>query len=140
MIAKKIISTLGAAKAGVFQRLENDSDLMSVVNGVFDAVEKGTKFPYIVLGEMTAIPFDSKQSAGQEVTLTIHTWSDYPGDDEILSVIHPKILRAISHSPIDVGENLGVMLARLDTEETIQEPDGRIRQGIIRLRFRIMEV
>src|SRR5690554_1099421 len=88
----------------------------------------------------TAIPFDSKQSAGQEVTLTIHTWSDYPGDDEILSVIHPKILNAISRSPIDVGENLGVMLARLDTEETIQEPDGRIRQGIIRLRFRIMEV
>ncbi|MGG3737253.1 DUF3168 domain-containing protein [Aeribacillus pallidus] len=140
MMNKKEISTLGMVKSGVYQRLSQDPSLNAVINGVFDNVDEKTPYPYIVLGAMTGSPWGSKTSAGQEVTLTIHTWSDYPGDEEILIKIHPLILEAISREPIDVGSGLSVMLARLEMEETLESPDGMTRQGIIRFRFRIMEV
>lgn len=140
MMNKKLVSTLGLVKSAVYKRLSEDPAIQSVVSGVYDHVDKHARFPYIVLGEMTGFPWDSKTSAGQEVTITIHTWSDYPGDEEILLKIHPLIFDAISREPIDVGENFAVMLARLEMEETIESPDGRARQGITRFRFRIMEV
>jgi len=138
-INKRLISTLKDLKSGIYQRLSSDIELMKQVNDVAEDYEKGSKFPYIVIGSVNATEWSSKTSAGQEVSLTLHTWSDYPGDLEVLS-IHPYILNSISNEPINVGDDLIISLARLDSEEVIPNPDKKTRQGILILRFKIMEV
>ena len=136
---KKLISVTGDLKAGVYERLSQDENLKGVITGVFDEVKGHQPFPYIVLGEITANEWSSKTSAGQEVTLTIHTWSEYRGDEEVLD-IHRLILESISKSPLDLGSGLGVMLSRLDSEETTKDLNDKLRHGVMILRFRIMEV
>lgn len=138
-MTKRMLSTLKAVKSGVYQRLKNDEGITKAVNGVFDEPHGRPKFPYIIIGHVNGNRYGTKQSAGQEVSQTIHTWSDYRGDLEVLS-IHPLIVEAISREPIDIGEGLYIMLSRLETEEVLKNPDNRTRQGILIFNFTVMEV
>lgn len=138
-VRKKLISTIKALKKGVYERLSSDGDLLNRVNEIAEEIDKNVKFPFVVIGSANATEFSSKTSAGQDVSLTLHTWSDYPGDLEVLE-IHELILKAISREPINVGDDLEISLARLDSEEVIKNIDNRTRQGILIFRFIIMEV
>lgn len=137
-MTKRMVSTLKAVKSGVYQRLKNDTELMSAINGIFDEPEGKPKFPYIIIGHVNGNPYGTKQSAGQEVSQTIHTWSNYRGDLEVLT-IHPLIVEAISKEPIDLGDGLYIMLSRLETEEVLRNPDNKERQGILIFSFTVME-
>ncbi len=54
---------------------------------VFDQVPQDSAFPYLVIGEDTSGPFDTKTEDGMEHRLTIHTWSRYRGLKETKQII-----------------------------------------------------
>ena len=60
-----------------------DVDGTSITSKVFDDVPEGTAYPYVVIGEETAIPMGAKDVDAHEHTLTIHVWSQYRGRKEI---------------------------------------------------------
>lgn len=133
----RMVSTIYEVKRGVYQRLSNYQPLLELVTEVFSEAGKKPILPYVFVGEVTANSYTTKQTGGQEVTLTIHTWSDFAGDDEVLQ-IHPVILEALNEG-IDVGEQYYVMLSDLENEQILRNPDRQTRQGILEVNFTVME-
>lgn len=105
---------------------------------VHDAVPQNASFPYVTIGEDTAIDWGSKTSNGQEVTVTLHVWSRYNGYAEA-KLIGGEVIELITVVPL-IMAGFTADPARLDLQEFIIDSDGITRHGIIRFRLFISEV
>ena len=124
-------SPLLALQKAIYDRLK-----ANLTCPVYDHVPDGVTMPYVTLGEDTSVDWSTKLEAGQEITHTLHVWSDYNGMAEVKQIID-QVIQALTSSPLQV-EGFFVVLARLDMVETMRDPEG-YRHGIVRFRFKIQE-
>ena len=104
----------------------------SVAVGVYDHVPTGTAYPYISLGEETAINVGSKDKDGNEHTMTLHVWSQYQGRREIKEIMQ-SIYTQLHDTAISVTGASFVNIKH-EFETTLMEADGITRHGVIRFR------
>ena len=99
---------------------------------ILDDVPSDTKYPYIVIGEETSIDNDTKDNAGAEHTITIHSWSQYIGLKEV------KLMEAFLvdklHQSIITMPNADIVNIRREFDQVLVEPDGITRHAISRYR------
>ncbi len=104
----------------------------SITSKVFDDVPEGTAYPYVVIGEETAIPVGAKDTDGHEHTLTFHVWSQYRGRKEIKQIMQ-QIYTLLHNVAISITGATLVNI-RHEFERTLLESDGITRHGVIRFR------
>ena len=104
----------------------------TAITGVFDDVPQGTAYPYIVVGEETAIDVSSKDKDIFEHTLTVHVWSQYRGRRDI-KVIMKQVHDILHDSSLTVSGGSMVNM-RQEFQTTLLEGDGITRHGVIRFR------
>ena len=100
--------------------------------GVYDEVIEGNSYPFITLGEETAIDYSTNNLVGAETTINIHVWSRYKGSKEtkeILDKIH-DLLHDVNLSV--TGVNL--INLRFEYSDIMRDPDGITRHGVMRFR------
>lgn len=128
-------SAESAVQAAVYGALKGDDALsaMPVEGKIFDLVPSTIAYPWIRVGEMTAVPFDTQDSAGQEHTVTIHSWSQYLGHKEvkeimasIYSVLHNAVLTVVGHQTV---------LCMFEFSQVFDDPDGITHHGVQRFRI-----
>ena len=104
--------------------------------GVYDEVTEGATYPFVVLGEETAIDYGTKDLVGGETTINIHIWSQYKGSKqtkEIMDKIH-DLLHDIDLTV--TGFNL--INLRFEYSDIMRDPDGVTRHGVMRFRAIIL--
>ncbi len=99
---------------------------------VFDQVPQDSAFPYLVIGEDTTGPFDTKTEAGMEHRLTIHSWSRYRGLKETKQLM-AAVTAALDGAGLSVSGH-DLVLLRQDFGATFLDPDGLTRHGVQRFR------
>lgn len=122
----------------VYAALTGDTDLMAVITGVYDHVPAETTVPYIVIGDDTSIEFDTKTNVGEEVTLTIHIWSEHEGRKELKEI--QGHLARILHDQLLTVEDHNTVLVRREYAETLRDPDGATWHGVVRFRIIVTAV
>ena len=85
-LSKMSDHSLGLQKT-IFDALDGDSTLQSLVTDVFDFVPENTAFPYVKIGEETSVDNGTKTLQGNEHTLVIHTFSRYRGSKETKEIM-----------------------------------------------------
>jgi hypothetical protein len=120
--------------AAVYTALTGDATLTALVGTrVFNHVPQETAFPYVVIGETTLVPFDSKTTEGAEVVLTIHSWSRYRGSKEILD-IQKAVVDVLDKASLTVTGHSLVQL-RVAFADNFEDPgDDKTRHGVQRFR------
>jgi hypothetical protein len=123
----------------IYDTLANDYTLSALVTGVYDSVPQAedagtdTAFPYITVGDDTALDWNTDTSNGKEATITIHSWSRYRGRAEVKE-IQGAIYQALHLANISVqGYNLVECWS--EYSETLVDPDGLTRHGVQRFRM-----
>jgi hypothetical protein len=121
-------------QTALFNRLDGDSTLDGLVgnNKIFDDVPQGTAYPYVVIGEETAINSGSKTLDGCEYTLTIHVWSRYRGRKEVKSIMERIYTLLNDYDMVVSGASL--VNLRQEFEQVLMDVDGITRHGVIRFR------
>ena len=121
-----------ALQKTIFDALDTDSTLQSKVTDVNDFVPENTAFPYVKLGEDTAIDNGTKTLQGNEHTLVVHTFSRYRGSKEIKDIM-ARIYTVLHESSLTVSgaslENL-----RFEFSDVLKENDGLTTHGLQRFR------
>lgn len=102
---------------------------------VFDHVPQDSPYPYVVVGDDTAVPWDTDDSLGTEATVTVHAWSQYRGRAEAKELLE-QIYTALHRQDIAV-ENAVTIESIAEFQQTIVESDGLTRHGIIRFRITV---
>ncbi|MFL0365379.1 DUF3168 domain-containing protein [Pseudobacillus sp. 179-B 2D1 NHS] len=127
-------TALWPLQQAVFQRLSSDPVLSGMITGVFDSVEEDQAYPYVVIGEPNQVPFDTKNTFGEEISIVIHVWSNYAGKKEAYNILS-ACLKALSYKlDIQDFELLKVEKRGMTVFDDIN-PD--IKHGVLRMRYTI---
>lgn len=129
-------SPLLPIQAAVLTALQADAQLMSTVTGVFDWVEEGQAYPYVVIGEAFETPDNAHDRHGSETVITLHVWSQYRGYAEALRIAG-RVIKALDHTPLTVAGHHHVA-TRFEFSQTLTDPEppGDIRH--VPMRFRVV--
>lgn len=132
-----------AAQSAIYSKLTNNADIMSRVVGIFDAVpqtENGsdTEFPYITIGEAVHSEWDTDNTIGNDVSVTIHVWSRYRGRRETKE-IQGMIFNALHRQDLTY-EGFDFISIDFEASQSFLDADGLTRHGIQTFRILIDEV
>tara|TARA_R100001480_G_scaffold61229_2_gene73724 strand:- start:174 stop:575 length:402 start_codon:yes stop_codon:yes gene_type:complete len=116
----------------IFNALDGDSTLQSLVTDVYDFVPESTAFPYVKIGEETSIDNGTKTLQGNEHTLVIHTFSRYRGSKEVKEIMS-RIYALLHESSLSVS-GASLVNLRFEFSDVIKENDGFTSHGIQRFR------
>jgi len=106
---------------------------------VYDHVDNEAVFPFVAIGEDTAVDFSAKSEPGQEVTHTIHVYSRWSGMKETKDIMDQVIRALTGDRELDLGDEFRIVLSRLDSVNSFRE-DENTRHSVVRMRYLIEEV
>ena len=121
-----------ALQSSIYSALNVSAITTTLSCGVYDEVVEGNSYPFIALGEETAIDYSTKNLVGAETTINIHIWSQYKGSKEtknIMDKIH-DLLHDVSLSVSGVN----LINLRFEFSDIMRDPDGITRHGVMRFR------
>ena len=118
----------------IFQRLNSSPGSGYTV---YDDVPEDAEFPYIVVGDGSSIPFDTKDTNGSEASVVVHSWSRFDGREEVKQIMG-EIYDLLHEAEFGV-QGHDTILCLVEFQETFLEPDGRTRHGIQRFNLIITE-
>ncbi|OLO40316.1 hypothetical protein BTR23_07455 [Alkalihalophilus pseudofirmus] len=116
-------------------RLENDETLMSKITGVLDEIDSGQQFPYIRLGEDTLTDDGTKTFNIDNVTHTLHVFSQYKGKKEAKETL--SLIREALNDPLPIGNGFSLWSLQIEMMEVFEEDEGKTKHGVMRIRFKI---
>jgi hypothetical protein len=123
---------LNSLQAAIYAALSNDTRLQALQAQVLDYAGPGVNFPYISIGDTTAIAFDTKTSNGQESTVVIHSWTQGFGRKSVQTIMG-HVYRILHLANLQIqGQNLIEM--RCEFEHSDVDPDGVTYHGVQRFR------
>tara|TARA_R110000796_G_scaffold149072_2_gene265946 strand:+ start:1236 stop:1640 length:405 start_codon:yes stop_codon:yes gene_type:complete len=117
----------------IFSTLSGDSNLTSTLGAaVYDYVPDSSAFPYVKLGEETALDNGTKSLQGNEHTLVIHSFSRYRGSKQIKEIMS-RIYALLHESSLSVS-GASLVNLRFEFSDVIKENDGLTSHGLQRFR------
>jgi hypothetical protein len=117
----------------IYDELTANPALMGMITGVYDHVDQGTVFPYVVIGEDSAAEWDTDTEIGAESTLTIHSWSRQRGRLETKE-IQQAIYEVLHQAELNVQDAIFYFIF-WQFSDSFLEPDGETRHGVMRFRI-----
>lgn len=130
-------TSLTSLQTALYSALSNHAPLATKITGVFDNVPKETLAPYVVIGNPTVIDWGGSAFKGEEITFTLHVWSEKQDKSEVYEIFN-LILEAFTN-PLSLDGGFFMNFQRREYMEVFDDPDGISRHGIIRFRFRISQ-
>ena len=126
-----------ALQTTIYSTLSGDNTLTNTLGaGVFDEVLENATYPFVSLGEETAIDYSTKDLNGGEYTINIHVWSQYKGSKQTKEIMD-RIHDLLHDSSLSVsGFNLANL--RFEFSDILRDPDGITRHGVMRFRAIIL--
>ena len=126
-----------ALQTTIYSTLSGDNTLTNTLGaGVFDEVLENATYPFVSLGEETAIDYSTKDLNGGEYTINIHVWSQYKGSKQTKEIMD-RIHDLLHDSSLSVsGFNLANL--RFEFSDILRDPDGVTRHGVMRFRAIIL--
>lgn len=103
---------------------------------VLDEVKQSQNYPFLTIGEETAIDYSTKDVVGGEYTVNIDVWSQYKGSKETKQIMD-KVHDLLHNKNLSVtGFNL--INLRFEFSDILRDPDGVTRHGVMRFRAVIL--
>tara|TARA_Y100000996_G_scaffold98920_1_gene71200 strand:- start:202 stop:603 length:402 start_codon:yes stop_codon:yes gene_type:complete len=126
-----------ALQQTVFNTLDGDSTLQSLVSDVFNFVPQNTAYPYVQIGDDSLSDNSTKDLDGNIHSIVIHTWSRYRGDKEAKEIM-ARVYDLLHNSSLSVS-GASLVNARFDTSDILTDPDGITKHGVQRFNFVIYD-
>lgn len=119
------IDALGPTQTALFTVLD-----AGLAQPVYDHVDEGATFPYVVLGDATSTPEHSHDRFGARTTETIHVWSAHHGFSEANGIVS-QIIGLLDHQELTVTGHHTVAV-RWEQTIPMRDPDADLRHVAVR--------
>jgi len=96
-----------------------------------------TTFPYCVIGEDTQVAWDTDDTLGAEMTLTLHFWSRATGNKEVKALMGEAYALLNRANVTKSGYNIVDCLWEFGS--VVSDPDAKTKHGVQRYRLTIQE-
>ena len=99
--------------------------------------------PFVHIGDIDAVPYNTKGTRNWDCIVTFHLWADW-GSDEIVDAMEHAILTSLTTAHDVAPSNMTVTnytMIRQDVEDggVVQDPGGKTIHGIFKYKFLLQE-
>jgi hypothetical protein len=119
-------------QTAIYTRLAGYAPLMGVATGIYDHAPQTATFPYVVVGDDTAVAFNTHSSVGGDHTVTVHTWSRERGRAQTKTMLR-HIYDALNRYALTVS-GATMIDCQCEHEQSFLDEDGLTRHGVARYR------
>lgn len=124
-------------QSAIYSTLNGDNNLTNTLGaGIYDEVLENATYPFVSLGEETAIDYSTKDLQGGEFTINIHVWSQYKGAKQAKEIMD-RIHTLLHNSSLSVS-GFNLINLRFEFADILRDPDGVTRHGVMRFRAIIL--
>jgi hypothetical protein len=106
---------------------------------IFDEAPQQPVYPYVVVGEVSAVDWRTKSEPGAILFLTLHFWSQYEGKREAAQMMNDALVVLTGDRSPDLGPDFHVVDRNFEAGDIIIDLDGYTKHGLLRLRYLIEE-
>ena len=124
-----------ALQQAIFATLATDTAVMDCVGDpprIFDAVPRGSAFPYIVIGDDRESDWSTATEPGSAHALTVHIWSRAAGRRET-RLAAEAVIAALNGAELTIDGQTLIDLRWLESEST-RENDGETVHAQLRFK------
>lgn len=120
----------------LFERLQT-----SGIENIFDSMpdedtlEGGAVYPFVVMSDHTAAPWDTDDSEGLDIVFTIDFWSRYAGNSEVKGMMQQAYNVLHRHELQFDDTTLHCVQLFLQNDQVLIDTDGVTRHGILEIRM-----
>lgn len=101
---------------------------------IFDQVPEGAAFPYVTLGDEQLLDAGNSCDDGWEVFSDIHIWSrPRSGSKAEAKDLAAAVIQRTVNGPLVVA-GFTVVSARLETQRSFRDPDGKTEHTVVTVR------
>lgn len=129
-------SSLIALQTIIYSRLASDTQLQAKNIKTYDYVPETASLPYIALGEDSVTDSSNKTNGVEDVTHTLHIWSDYKGKKEAKEIM--GLVKECLTEPFQIGNGFFIVRSLCEFETVMVDPSGSYH-GVMRFRFLIQQ-
>jgi hypothetical protein len=129
-------TSLSALQTKIYSTLASHTPLMNKINGVYDEVPADVVVPYVAIGNPTVNDWGTKTNDGEDITFTLHVWSNYDGKREVYDIF-ALILESLK-TTLSLDGGFSVEFKQREFMEVMDDNVTNQKHGVIRLRFKIM--
>jgi len=125
---------LNAVQGALFTRLESVVTSATIYDDVPDLPEglPEANFPYVVIGNDTALTWDTDDTLGQRITTTLHVFSRYQGKKQAKTIMG-EIYAALHRQSANLtATGFRFVDCLLDFSDIFDDDDGATRHGVCR--------
>lgn len=118
----------------VYTALTGNAPLMAKITGVFDEPDESAPFPFVVIGDGTAVESSTKTEDCQNITLVLHVWSDARGRMEVKDIMG-LVFDALEGASLSLSSHVLILL-RFEMAEDFRDVQGGppVYRGVMRFR------
>jgi len=119
----------------IYTALRADAGIKALVGDparIYDNVPQQTTYPYITIGDDTAAEAGAADFDGQEITLTMHAWSQDRGRKEVKDIL--AAIYAALHDAVMAVTGATHVNLRWEFSDTFRDADGQTYHGVTRFR------
>lgn len=127
------MSALSPIQTAVFNKLDKDTQLSSLITGVFDEVPEKQAYPYVEIGDITQTPFRTFGKKGYDTTVTLHIWNQHSGFKPLQDIL-VLLNDLLDEQPLTISGFKTVYLLFEHSIE-IKDPDGITKHIAARYRL-----
>ena len=130
---------LNPVQSAIFTRLSAQVTSATIYDDVPDLPEgkPDENYPYVVIGEDVANPWDTDNSTGNEIRVNLHVFSYYQGKKQTKTILG-EIYTALHRQAANLSATGYTFTDCLfDFAEVNDNDDGAIRHGVCRYRVTI---
>ena len=123
-----------ALQKAIHEALATDAALIAVLGGtrIHDDPPQDGPFPFVSLGQTSAVDWGTGTEDGEEHTVTLHVWSRQGGKKEA-QVIMAAIRAVLHQASLTLGNHRLVNL-RHEFSDARRDADGETMHGTVRYR------
>lgn len=117
-----------------------DTGALTSTYSIYNFTPRSATFPYVSFGSPIGVRstmISTRDTEGEDNSVTVHVWSDKPGDKEAADMLN-NIIQTVLGTDLDVYQYFAPVFAYLDYSEIsvdTSDPNRPIRHGIARFRF-----
>ncbi|MCT9858224.1 DUF3168 domain-containing protein [Priestia megaterium] len=117
----------------MYEVLNSNEQLKSMVTGVYDYVPESTVVPYVTFGHMLSSADGSKTDSGEKITVTLDVWSEGKGRRQTVMIM--QVIEEILEDNIQLNNSF--LISQKITNREVWEESYGLYHGTVETEFQI---
>ena len=117
----------------MYEVLNSNEQLKSMVTGVYDYVPESTVVPYVTFGHMLSSADGSKTDSGEKITITLDVWSEGKGRKQTVLIM--QMIEEILEDNIQLDNSF--LISQKITNREVWEESYGLYHGTVETEFQI---